>query len=652
MKDTAGKNRLVLLTGASGYVGGRLVKQLELAGVTVRCLARRPEYLRDRVNPSTQVLGGDVLDPASLVEAFHDVDVAYYLVHSMGSSGCFEEEDRRAARNFAEAARTAGVRRIIYLGGLGDRNESLSAHLRSRHEVGEILRASGLPVLEFRASIILGAGSLSFEMIRALAERLPIMIAPRWVSVPAQPIAIPDLLQYLVAALDHPVEGSQIYEIGGADVVSYGDLMREYARQRGLRRFILPVPVLTPRLSSLWLGLVTPLYARVGRKLIESIRHPTVVCDDSALHQFAIQPMGYRAAIAVALRSETEEMVETRWSDAMSANGIAACGFKGAAGPRFVDSRKAETPASPAQAFAPIRRIGGATGWYYGGWLWWLRGILDLLAGGVGMRRGRRDRESLRLGDTVDCWRVDALEPDRRLLLRAEMRLPGRAWLEFLVEPSAHGSSVRQTATFDSVGPLGRAYWYMVAPLHQLVFKGMLRGIIAAGQSPSSHQVATASHNSVGLALVLLGFLTVCLGTAALGAGLTAVSVRDWYQTLHKPTWTPPDWVFAPVWTVLFLLMAFAGWVYWRRTGWSAGRAALGLFAVQLGLNAAWSGLFFTLRSPGMAIVDIVLLWCAIAGTLWSFGRVSALASSLLVPYLLWVSYATALNWAIWRMNS
>ena len=319
-----------------------------------------------------------------------------------------------------------------------------------------------------------------------MTERLPILITPRWVSVPAQPIAIQDLLRYLIAALDHPIEGSRIYEIGGADQVSYGDLMREYARQRGLRRLIIRVPVLTPRLSSLWLGLVTPLYARVGRKLIESIRHPTIVCDDTARRDFAIEPIGHRDAIAAAIREEDEELVTTRWSDALSAAGTLGREDAGPADRCFVDSRVADVAFPPAQAFGPIRRIGGATGWYYGNWLWRLRGAIDLFLGGVGMRRGRRNADSLRVGDTVDCWRVEAFEPDRRLLLRAEMKLPGRAWLEFAAEPTPTGSRIRQTAIYEPAGLLGRVYWYLVYPLHQLVFAGMLRGIVNAGRGTAA----------------------------------------------------------------------------------------------------------------------------------------------------------------------
>lgn len=446
---------MILLTGATGYVGGRLLRRLEQQRVPVRCLARRPEFLKARVAQGIEVVAGDVLDPVSLHAAMRGVKAAYYLVHSMGVSERFEEADRRAARNFGVAACRAGVTRLMYLGGLGDDRESLSPHLRSRHEVGDILRQSGVPVLEFRASIIIGSGSLSFEMIRALVERLPVMITPRWVRVPAQPIAIEDVLAYLVGALEVPLPESRIVEIGGTDVVSYGDLMQEYARQRGLRRIMLPVPVLTPRLSSLWLGLVTPLYARVGRKLIQSIRYPTVVRDDSARRLFAIQPMSVCEAIAQALRNEDREMAESRWSDALSASGEMHQYGGVRFGNRLLDVRTVYVPVSPAEAFRPIQRIGGSTGWYYGDWLWTLRGWLDLLAGGVGLRRGRRDPDVLRVGDVVDFWRVEAIEPGRRLRLFAEMKLPGRAWLEFVVEPEGAGTRLTQTASFDPIGLTG-----------------------------------------------------------------------------------------------------------------------------------------------------------------------------------------------------
>ena len=487
-KSTSADERLILLTGATGYIGGRLLKALEARGHRVRCLARRPNFLRPRVTESTEVAKGDLLALTSLAPGLAGVDSAYYLVHSMGSTGSFEEEDRRAAKSFADAAREAGVRRIIYLGGLG-KGEKLSRHLASRQEVGRILRESGVPTIEFRASIIIGSGSLSFEMIRALVDRLPVMTAPRWVRISAQPIAIEDIVAYLTAALDVEVDGSAVFEIGGADRVSYGELMLEYARQRGLRRVMIPVPVLSPRLSSLWLGLVTPVYARVGRKLIDGITHETVVEDDLALRLFDIRPRGFREAIERALGNEDREIAQTRWPDALSSRGPARTWGGIKFGSRLVDSRSVQVPHPPPQAFKPIRRIGGGTGWYYANWLWRLRGFLDLLVGGAGMRRGRRDPERLAPGDTVDFWRVEAIEPDRLLRLSAEMKLPGRAWLQFEVEGDESGSAIRQTSIFDPIGLMGLLYWYLLYPLHARVFAGMLRGIVrAAERRPEPHE--------------------------------------------------------------------------------------------------------------------------------------------------------------------
>ncbi len=471
---------LVLLTGATGYVGGRLLRSLESKGFRVRCLARRPEFLRQRAGPSVEVVAGDVLDRPSLDAALRGVGVAYYLVHSMGSSGSFEEADRQAASNFGQAAKAAGVERIIYLGGLGRDDEALSPHLRSRQEVGQILRQSGVPVLELRASIVIGSGSLSFEMIRALVERLPVMITPKWVNVPAQPIAIDDVLEYLLLALQVPIAECRVYEIGGADQVTYADLMRAYARHRGMRLRMIPVPVLTPFLSSLWLGLVTPLYARIGRKLIESIVHTTVVRDNSALTTFAVRPMGVEEAVRRAFASEERQFAATRWSDALSSAGKLQSWDGVQLGARLIDSRTAHVAVPPALAFQPIERIGGDVGWYAWNWLWRLRGFLDLLMGGVGTRRGRPSPTTLHVGDTVDFWRVEALEPNRRLRLVAEMKVPGRAWLDFEVTGTGSSATIRQTAVFDPLGLFGRAYWYALYPLHQLVFGGMLRGIARA----------------------------------------------------------------------------------------------------------------------------------------------------------------------------
>lgn len=480
---------LVLLTGATGYVGGRLLHLLEERGERVRALTRRPEALGDHTG-AAEIFAGDVLDADTLGPAMAGVDVAYYLVHSMGSSGSFEEKDRRAAAIFAAAAAEAGVRRIVYLGGLGA-GPDLSSHLASRQEVGQILSRSEVQVIEFRASVVIGSGSLSFEIIRALVERLPAMITPRWVRSVAQPIAIEDVLAYLVEAIDLELEGNAVFEIGGADQVSYEQLMREYARQAGLRRLIVPVPLLTPHLSSLWLGLITPVYARVGRNLIESLPHETVVLDAAALQAFQIRPRGHREAIARALAHENCEFAETRWSDALSSTGPEAERYGGVRfGKRLVDSRSIRVPVSPAHAFGPIRRIGGATGWYFGDALWRLRGFLDLLVGGVGLRRGRRDPEHLSTGATVDFWRVEAFESNRLLRLRAEMKLPGRAWLQFEVDGDSSGSTIRQTAIFDPVGLAGAAYWYGLFPLHSLVFARMLRRIAAAATAEPQSQMA------------------------------------------------------------------------------------------------------------------------------------------------------------------
>jgi len=388
----------------------------------VRCLVRRPEFLSRARCPRTDVVQGDVLKPESLPAAFEGVATTCYLVHSMGAGPAFEEEDRRAARNFGEAARGGGVRNIIYLGGLGVPGEGLSARLSSRLEVGELLRAGGVPVIEFRASVIIGSGSLSFEIIRALVERLPVMVAPRWVSTPPQPIAIEDVIACLVAALELPGGQNRVYEIGG-------------------------------------------------------VRNPTLVQDAAAARDLTVRPMGIREAIARALRHEDREFAETRWSDALS-SGRGPRSWAGArVGSRIVDSRTIELPCPPAQAFLPVRRIGGQTGWYYANWLWRIRGLLDSLAGGVGLRRGRRDPETPRVGDTLDFWRVEAYAPDRRLRLHAEMRLPGRAWLEFEVTGDASGSILRQTAVFDPSGLAGLIYWYGLYPLHRLIFAGMLERI-------------------------------------------------------------------------------------------------------------------------------------------------------------------------------
>jgi uncharacterized protein YbjT (DUF2867 family) len=472
-------SKLILLTGATGYVGGRLLRALEAGGYRVRCLSRHPEALRQRVAPTTEVVKGDVLDAESLAPSMAGVHSAYYLVHSMDSANSFEEEDRRAANAFGVAARDAGVERIIYLGGLGSGGK-LSPHLRSRQEVGRILKESGVPTIEFRAAIVIGSGSASFEMIRALVEKLPVMITPRWVNTGTQPIAIEDVIAYLRQALNLEINGSSIIQIGGTDRVTYLELMKEYARQRGLARWMIPVPVLSPRLSSLWLGLVTPVFARLGRELVDSLRNETIVTDRSADELFSIRPLGFREALKRALTNEDREFAETRWSDAFSSTGRTPQWGGTKFGRRLVDSRSLQVPFPAATAFRPIERLGGKTGWYYGNWLWQIRGMVDLLFGGAGMRRGRRDPVRLLAGDTLDFWRVEEIQHDHLLRLAAEMLLPGRAWLQFEIEANESGSLVRQTAIFDPSGVLGQLYWYLLYPVHQFIFAGMLRGIARA----------------------------------------------------------------------------------------------------------------------------------------------------------------------------
>lgn len=471
--------RLILLTGATGYVGGRLLHRLECAGMRVRCLSRHPDVLSRRVAQTTKVVRGDVLDAESLAHSMSGVHTAYYLVHSMESARSFEEQDRRAAHAFAVAARGAGVERIIYLGALG-KGGDLSAHLRSRQEVGRILRESGVPTIEFRASIIIGSGSASFEMIRGLVEKLPVMVTPRWVKTRSQPIAVEDVIAYLMQALDLRIDGAMIVEIGGADQVTYLDMLREYARQRGLKRCMIPVPVLSPRLSSLWLGLVTPVYARLGRELVDSLRNETIVTDQSAEELFSIRPLGYRNSLKRALANEDRDFAETRWSDAFSSLGKIPHWGGTKFGQRIVDSRSVKVTFPPAAAFRPIERLGGNIGWYYGNWLWRTRGLLDLLIGGAGMRRGRRDPAHLVPGDTLDFWRVEEIQANRLLRLSAEMRVPGRAWLQYEIQPEGSGSVVRQTAIFDPVGLWGQLYWYLLYPIHQFMFSGMLSGMVRA----------------------------------------------------------------------------------------------------------------------------------------------------------------------------
>ena len=471
------KNKLILLTGATGYIGGRLLQELEKKQLKIRCLARRPEALASKLGSNTEIIKGDVLDKDSLIPIMNGVKIAFYLVHSMGSKGPFEQMDRVAAKNFIEIAQKSGVKLVIYLGGLCDEKETLSSHLRSRTEVGNILRNSSVPVIEFRASIVIGSGSLSFEMIRSLVERLPIMLIPRWSLMKAQPIGIQDLISYLIEAISLDIDSSQIFEIGGKDRFSYVDIMRIYAKCINRRVFMIPVPVLTPYLSSLWLGLITPLYARIGKKLIESIVHSSIVKNESALKFFKIKPIGVEASIRSAIELENEDIPISRWYDSISSCKENISFKEEKFGKRLLDFKTLNISVPPETAFKPIQSIGGPTGWYAWNWLWQFRGFIDLLIGGVGMRRGRSHREKLITGGTIDFWRIEKFVQNKLLRLSAEMKLPGRAWLEFEIVSNGSASTIKQTAIFDPLGISGKFYWYALYPIHQLIFKDMIQAI-------------------------------------------------------------------------------------------------------------------------------------------------------------------------------
>ncbi|MDX2592477.1 MULTISPECIES: SDR family oxidoreductase [Streptomyces] len=486
-----------LVTGATGYIGGRLVPELLAAGYRVRCLARSPGKLRDVPwAAEVEVARGDVTDAAAVGEAMRDVDVAYYLVHALGSGDGFEETDRRAARIFGERAKAAGVRRIVYLGGLtpaGVPDHALSPHLRSRSEVGRILLASGVPTAVLRAAVIIGSGSASFEMLRYLTERLPVMITPSWVRTRIQPIAVRDVLRLLSGCARLPDDVNRAFDIGGPDVLTYRDMMMRYARVAELpRRVIVPVPVLTPRLSSLWVGLVTPVPASIARPLTESLRHE-VVCQEHDIARYVPDPpghpLGFDFAVRLALRRVRDAKVDTRWSTA-SVPGAPSDPLPTdpdwAGGSLCTDHREAMVDASVGELWRVIEGVGGENGWYSFPLAWNLRGLLDRLAGGVGLRRGRRDAQRLRVGDSLDFWRVEEIEPGHLLRLRAEMRLPGLAWLEMCAEPAGPGRSrYRQRALFHPRGLLGQAYWWGISPFHAVVFGGMARNIARAAARPA-----------------------------------------------------------------------------------------------------------------------------------------------------------------------
>ncbi|MEU7018492.1 SDR family oxidoreductase [Streptomyces sp. NPDC046385] len=493
---------LCLVTGASGYIGGRLVPELLDKGYRVRCVARHPDKLRDfpwagRV----ETVRGDVTDAASLREAFDGVEVAYYLVHSMASTAHFEDADRLAARTFAAEARAAGLRRLVYLGGLapsGVPDAELSPHMRSRTEVGRILLGSGVPTAVLRAAVVIGSGSASFEMLRYLTERLPVMVTPSWVGSRVQPIAVRDVLRYLVGAAALPPDVSRTFDIAGPDVLTYREMMVRYAEVAGLpKRLIVSVPMLTPRLSSHWIGLVTPVPAALAKPLAESLRHEVVRTEDDITRYVPDgpgEPLTFDESLRLALRRVREARVTTRWSSA-GTPGVPSDPLPTdpdwAGGSLYTDERSRAVDASPEALWRVIEGVGGENGWYSFPLAWAVRGWADRLVGGVGLRRGRRDAERLRAGDALDFWRVEEIDRGRLLRLRAEMRLPGLAWLEMRVDRDERGrTSYRQRALFHPRGLAGHAYWWSVAPFHAVVFGGMARNIARTAETESGRSTA------------------------------------------------------------------------------------------------------------------------------------------------------------------
>lgn len=482
-----------LVTGATGYIGGRLVDALLNAGHEVRVVVRNATRIKDaRWYPRVEVATADARDSAAMTSAMAGMDVVYYLMHSLQEGAALEKSEADIATSVAQAVAASGVARVVYLGGLAPAmpDREMSPHMRSRVNVGRILRQSGASVIELRAAVIIGSGSASFEMLRYLTERLPAMVTPRWVRSKTQPIAIRDVLRYLVKSADLPADVSRAFDIGGPDVLTYQDMMQRYAAVAGLRRrVILPINVLTPRLSSHWVGLVTPVPRDIARPLVLSLRHEAI-CHEHDIKTYIPDPpeglIPFDRAVSLALTRVREAQVDTRWCDA-SVVGAPAEPLETdpdwSGGSLYSDVREADTPASQQAVWAAVERIGGEHGWYSAKFLWEARGLIDRAVGGVGLRRGRRVPDELRIGDAVDFWRVEERIPPRLLRLRAEMKMPGRAWLEFRIEENEEGSTrVTQRAIFYPRGLAGHAYWWSVAPFHAFVFPPMLRDLVAEAE--------------------------------------------------------------------------------------------------------------------------------------------------------------------------
>jgi len=474
----------VLLAGATGWVGGQLLPLLARQSYAVRCLECWPEDLHGQVPAGVELVRADAHDAESLAAALTGVESALYLVHAQSLSGETAEPDRAAAKAFGAAARMAGVRRLIYFGGFG----APPTGEAGRESVAEGLRASGVPVMEFRASVIIGPGSLCFEMIRSLVERLPVLPAPRWARATVHPIAIGDVLSCLLEAVDLPADTHRTYLLGGPEGIRLDDLMRQYAQARGLRRWVVPLPGNLRRASILAVAMASPEYARIGRRLIDTLRADRDGAAIGLPPESVVRPVGVREALGQAIRLEETQFKRVRWSRAVTTDEAVRRWGGARYRNRFVDSRVVNVRAPVARVFATVERIGGTHGWYSTRWLWQLRGWMDRMIGGVGMVRGRRDPDRLEVGDVLDCWRVVALEPGRRLLLSAEMKLPGHGWLEFEVREAGDGrtTTLRQTASFDPLGLMGLLYWWLSWPAHQWVFSQMVRGLAAWAEQEGS----------------------------------------------------------------------------------------------------------------------------------------------------------------------
>ena len=471
----------ILVTGSTGYVGGRLVPQLLEKGYNIRVLVRNPERLKNRSwHSKVEIFKGDVLKLDTLAELFKNIDLAYYLIHGMSDDNNFETTDVKAARNFCLAAKNYSVEKIIYLGGLAESNDKLSKHLSSRHKTGEVLRESGIDITEFRAGVIVGSGSLSFEMIRNLTERIPIMICPRWIYTKTQPIAISNIMEYLINTISLDIPKNQIFEIGGQDILSYGEMIKEYSKVRKLNRYLIPVPVLTPTLSSYWVHWTTPLSANITRPLVQSLKNESIVKNKSVDRYFSnIKLISYKQAVNIALEKLNKELVETSWSDSLSSSEgkDLIVDIKSIEG-LIVEKRSRIIKNSKKNIFSYLLSLGGENGWLYANILWVIRGYIDLLVGGVGLRRGRRNPAELKQGDALDFWRVEKLILNKLIRLKAEMKLPGSAWLQYeIISINNEKSELIQSAYFAPRGLGGLAYWYLLYPIHKIIFSGLIKTI-------------------------------------------------------------------------------------------------------------------------------------------------------------------------------